>query len=291
MLRTVLFVILGISAGFAFATFLGGGSEPLSSLPRSTGEAWSTDPVAFGNSSVDQRFSELETALAREVAHREALEADLAALNERMAQLASTEAVEVQESRRDQEPDAGFDREEIQERIATRFGGRGNNNREQRANRLVEAGFPPDQAQRIIEREPELRLEALNAQYDAAREGKPFDPRDSRFDPQQQLRDELGETGYETYLEATGQSTSVGVQQVMAVSPGQAAGLQPGDELIAYGGQRVFDTGELNELILDGTPGETVVVDVLRDGQQIQVYVPRGPIGITGGRGGGRGGR
>jgi hypothetical protein len=45
----------------------------------------------------------------------------------------------------------------------------------------------------------------------------------------------------------------------------------------------------LNQLILDGSPGQTVVVDVLRDGQQIQVYVPRGPIGITSGRGRGGG--
>jgi C-terminal processing protease CtpA/Prc len=289
MLRTVLFVILGVSAGFAFATFLGGGSEPLSAPPRTTVDSWPGGATAFENAPLEQRFSALESALAREVAHRESLEADLAALNERMAKLATADTGEDQGGGSEQEPPTGFDRDEIQDRIAARFGGRGSNNPEQRANRLIDAGFSPDQAQRIIERESELRLEALNAQYDAAREGEPFNPRDIRFDPQQQLRDELGETGYENYLEATGQSTSVGVQQVMAGSAGQAAGLQPGDELIAYGGQRVFDTGDLNQLILDGAPGETVVVDVLRDGQQIQVYVPRGPIGITGGRGmGGR---
>ena len=70
----------------------------------------------------------------------------------------------------------------------------------------------------------------------------------------------------------------------------QAAGLQTGDEVIAYAGERVFNISDLNQLILEGAPGQTVVVDVLRDGQQIQVYVPRGPIGITGGRGGGMGG-
>jgi S1-C subfamily serine protease len=75
----------------------------------------------------------------------------------------------------------------------------------------------------------------------------------------------------------------------MAGSAGQAAGLQPGDQVVSYGGERVFSTSDLNQLILDGAPGQTVVVDVLRDGQQIQVYVPRGPIGITGGRGMGGG--
>jgi S1-C subfamily serine protease len=100
----------------------------------------------------------------------------------------------------------------------------------------------------------------------------------------------LGDASYERYLEATGQSTSIGVQRVMEGSAGQAAGLQVGDQVIAYAGERVFRTSDLNKLILEGTPGQSVIVDVLRDGQQIQVFMPRGPIGITSGRGGGRGG-
>ena len=47
--------------------------------------------------------------------------------------------------------------------------------------------------------------------------------------------------------------------------------------------QRVFDMDELNNLTIDGQPGETVAVDVLRGGQPMQLYLPRGPIGITGG--------
>ena len=50
-----------------------------------------------------------------------------------------------------------------------------------------------------------------------------------------------------------------------------------------YAGQRVFNVGELNNLTFEGTPGESVVVDVVRDGQQLQLVVPRGPIGIGGG--------
>ena len=34
---------------------------------------------------------------------------------------------------------------------------------------------------------------------------------------------------------------------------------------------------------LEGTPGESVVVDVRRGGQNVQLVMPRGPIGITGG--------
>jgi hypothetical protein len=39
---------------------------------------------------------------------------------------------------------------------------------------------------------------------------------------------------------------------------------------------------DLNELILEGRSGEPVTVDVLRDGQPIQVLLPRGPLGISG---------
>jgi hypothetical protein len=45
--------------------------------------------------------------------------------------------------------------------------------------------------------------------------------------------------------------------------------------------------GELNALILEGQPGAPVTVDVLRDGQPMQVVMPRGPLGIAG-RGFGR---
>jgi S1-C subfamily serine protease len=74
----------------------------------------------------------------------------------------------------------------------------------------------------------------------------------------------------------------VRVGGVLASSPAEHAGLAPGDEVVAYGGRRVFDMRYLNELILEGRPGEPVIVDVLRDGQPIQVLLPRGPLGISG---------
>jgi S1-C subfamily serine protease len=70
---------------------------------------------------------------------------------------------------------------------------------------------------------------------------------------------------------------------VLPGSPGEKAGLRAGDEVVSYAGQRVFNVGELNSLTFEGTPGESVVVDVVRDGQQLQLVVPRGPIGIGGG--------
>jgi len=99
----------------------------------------------------------------------------------------------------------------------------------------------------------------------------------------QTLRTELGDGDYERYRDALGLPAAIGIGSVLASSPAERAGLQSGDEIVSYGGQRVFDMDELNGLTIEGQPGETVAVDVLRDGQPIQLYLPRGPIGITGG--------
>ncbi len=286
MLRTALFLILGVSAGFALATFMAGGSDSLPVMPAERVEAWQGSVSANEFLPLVERLELLESTLDTEIALRAILQAELAAITEHMAELQGADGAgdSRNEPRRE-----NLDWAAIQERVAERFGDRRRDDPDRRLNQLVEAGFSLDQAQHITERESELRLEALYAQYDAVRKGELFDPRAGRFDPPDQLRQELGDASYERYLGATGQSTSISVQSVMAGSAGQAAGLQPGDQVVSYGGERVFSTSDLNQLILDGAPGQTVVVDVLRDGQPIQVYVPRGPIGITGGRGMGGG--
>jgi predicted metalloprotease with PDZ domain len=282
MLRTLLFLILGVSAGFAFATFMADGSDSLPGMPAERVEAWQGSVSANEFLPLAERLELLEITLDTEIALRESLQAELAAITEQMAELQGADgAGDSQDEPRRENLDVAA--------IQARFGDRRGDDPDRRLNQLVEAGFSPDQAQHITERESELQLEALYAQYDRVLEGEPFDPRAGRFDPQDQLRQELGDASYERYLDATGQSTSISVQSVMAGSAGQTAGLQPGDQVVSYGGERVFSTSDLNQLILDGSPGQTVVVDVLRDGQQIQVYVPRGPIGITSGRGRGGG--
>ncbi|MDH3339232.1 MAG: PDZ domain-containing protein, partial [Gammaproteobacteria bacterium] len=79
-------------------------------------------------------------------------------------------------------------------------------------------------------------------------------------------------------------STSVMVGSVIESSPGQRAGLQAGDLIIRYDGTRVFSTWELNQQTMQGEPGQSVVVDIVRDGMTMQVVLPRGPIGVSTGR-------
>ena len=129
----------------------------------------------------------------------------------------------------------------------------------------------------------------MQAQYEMRRSGEEFDRSDIRLNPEAALRAEIGDAEYEQFLAANGRQTSVVIGSVFESSPGQTAGLQSGDQIVAYSGQRVFDTSDLNRQIMQGEPGQNVVVDIVRDGIPMQVVMPRGPIGVMTGRG--RGGR
>jgi hypothetical protein len=152
--------------------------------------------------------------------------------------------------------------------------------REQRlAVDLIVAGFAPDRAEWINRRVQELRIQAVQAQCEARREGRP-PPADVEAAT---LRTELGDRDYERYLTATGRPTGVNILGVLASSPAERAGLQQRDEIFSYDGQRVFNVQELNELSLGGTSGEPVVVDVRRDRQNLRIVLPRGPVGVLSG--------
>jgi hypothetical protein len=38
---------------------------------------------------------------------------------------------------------------------------------------------------------------------------------------------------------------------------------------------------ELTQQTMQGEPGESVVVDIVRDGAPMQIVLPRGPIGVA----------
>jgi hypothetical protein len=47
----------------------------------------------------------------------------------------------------------------------------------------------------------------------------------------------------------------------------------------------VYNVFELNQLQLQGAESGTVRVDILRDGQPMQLQMPQGPLGIQANRG------
>ena len=221
---------------------------------------------------LEERIEALERAVSDERYARQLLQDELFVLTSEIEALTATRAQDTSEpaERIDVAPSAS----------ASRRGG----GVEGRVARLIEAGFAPGQAEWIVQREAQLQMEAVQARYDAERNGDAMDFFQSRATAGNALRDELGDTDYQRYLDASGLPTSVAVSSVLGSSPAERAGLRPGDQIVSYDGNRIFSMSDLTRQTLEGQPGEQVVVDILRDGVSMQVVVPRGPIGIYGGR-------
>jgi hypothetical protein len=275
VLKTALLLISGAALALGAVALLGRQEKPLvaptaaESAPRNAGMA--------SSASLAERVAELETRLAAVLDEQRDLQTELAALNGALQQGAAPASESAQAPEPPTDEPAPFLR-------TSGFRGAPDSADAlaQRVERLIAAGFAPDRAQWLVQREAQLRMDALYSQYQAAREGTPRDPR-AFLDTTSALRAEIGDSEYEHYLEATGRPTNVAVGQVLASSPAEQAGLKPGDRIVAYAGERVFDMRDINALTLKGEPGQPVAVDVLRDGATVQLYVPRGPIGIFGG--------
>lgn len=224
---------------------------------------------------LEKRLHSLESALETERQARQWLEEELLYLGSELERLSMQGHADGQAAT---EPEPGA-AEPTPERTATRTRGIARD-----LARLVNAGFTQTEAEWVLRRESELQMQALRERYEAERRGEApdyFSGRDAAGDV---LRTELGDEAYERYLEANRRSISVTVGSVLESSPAQAAGLVAGDEIVSYNGRRVFDLSDLTTLTKEGEPGQSVVVDILRGGQPMQVVIPRGPLGITGGR-------
>ncbi|HEY8521747.1 MAG TPA: PDZ domain-containing protein [Gammaproteobacteria bacterium] len=276
-----------VVAGFAAGLWLAGGPEPgfveegfepSASTSVSPSPARSGDAAGETAGELRERLARVEAALRAEREQRAELEARLEELD---AQVAALERA----TRGAPSAPAGQQVAETTERRAraARFGGPAEDDRPL-AEVLVAAGFSTDRAAWIERRVAELPMELLRAQYEARRTGGPPEGPGVFGGVRQALRAELGDAEYERYLQALGRPTAVPVRGVLPSSPAEQAGLLPGDEIVAYDGKRVFDTRDLNRLTLEGEPGQPVLVDIVRNGQRLQVVMPRGPIGVTGGR-------
>ncbi len=274
MVRKIIIVVLLLAAGVAIAMYIHGGSAPARPVEAFKPRTDASDA---------DRIADLERALAAEVERGHSLETRLGELEGRLGQrfggnrgAADGATVEERRNARNQFGNGNFDPAAMLEQ-----------RRQRQIERLVAAGFTADRAEWINRRTQELELQQQQAQADAQRNGTPF----RRVDTETALRKDMGDAEYEKYLAALGQPTNVRVMDVLATSAAEKSGLRAGDQIVSYAGTRVFDNDDLTTLTRQGTPGETVTVEVQRDGQTVQVQVPRGVLGVqsAGGRGPGGG--
>lgn len=281
MVKTVALVLAGLAAGFAVA-FMLKPSAPSGDDPSAEPGAPAAMPVMHGDAASTARVAALEDALAAEAEQRALLEARLDELTTQIEELraSAARAPDARNTNEQRFPDPAAVEQFIRDRVPGPVSADELERRQ--IERLVAAGFAPDRAEWINRRTQELRMQALQAQYDATRAGRPLDAT-TALAGERTLRSELGDADYERYLTALNRPTSVAVRDVLASSPAERAGLEPGDEVVAYDGQRVFDMNDLNALTFEGAAGESVIVEVQRGGQNIRLLMPRGPLGVTGG--------
>jgi C-terminal processing protease CtpA/Prc len=224
---------------------------------------------------LERRVAALEQALVIERDARQLLQEELSYLSgnltgasDSLAGISDVQSIESGES--------------IQSTGTVRRSGRWGRSRDPgvRRQRLVENGFSPQEADHVIRRESELLMASLQARYEARVSGERADVPD----PSLTLRTELGDEAYGRYLEASGRPVTVTVSNIYEGSPALTAGLRPGDEIVRYDGSRVFNMSDISRLTLEGAPGENVIIEVTRDGVPMQLSIPRGPLGVSGGR-------
>jgi C-terminal processing protease CtpA/Prc len=276
MKLVVIASIASFAAAFAAASYIYM-ADTVPEAPAGTTEATSTFDAGLP---VEERVAALERAVSDERLARQYLQEEVFYLTSELERVSGNgnfrQADEVRAAQAEDEASNS--------RMSRREENRRRNSLEGRMERLIEAGFLPSQASMIVQRESELQMDSIKARYEAERSGDPTDFFRSRNASSQVLRDELGDADYERYLVANDRSTSVSVSSVIESSPAQSAGLLPGDEIVRYDGERVFSMTDLTRQAIDGTAGQNIVVDIMRDGTPMQVVMPRGPIGISGGR-------
>jgi hypothetical protein len=221
----------------------------------------------------DAALDAMAELLDREVEERLRLADEMAELRERLARLeaslpASGTGQSAAASARPAPPQRGGGRGELTEAA------------------FIEAGFEPDRAAFLQQAHDEIAMAQLYLRDQAAREGW---LRSARFADEQRalqqrlegLRDGMTDEEYARYLYALGRPNQVSIRRVLSGSAAEAAGLQAGDVLVRYDGRRIYESGEVRVSSRGGEPGETVAVEVLRDGRRIQTYMPRGPLGVS----------
>ncbi|WP_163832148.1 PDZ domain-containing protein [Spartinivicinus ruber] len=148
--------------------------------------------------------------------------------------------------------------------------------RSKKREQLEKAGFDPKTIQRINE----IRMKQLQSYYEAIRNPG---TKQSRTSFSEAVRKELGDTTYDRYLYATGESNRVRISEVYETSPSEKAGLKAGDIILSYDDERIFTTSDLYRQLRKGEAGESIPVRVRhKNGNESTIYLPRGPFGFKG---------
>jgi hypothetical protein len=151
------------------------------------------------------------------------------------------------------------------------------------AQKLSALGLDEREVERIRGIWDRYEMALIEIQHRRAREGETINKgrlAHDRLAIELRAQQELGDDGYDALLYATDRDNRVILADVLQSSPAAAAGLQSGDEVIAFDGVRIFRPRDLLRLTATGEKGEWVEISVLRDGVLEREHVQRGPLGV-----------
>ncbi|MEW8270668.1 MAG: PDZ domain-containing protein [Candidatus Thiodiazotropha taylori] len=150
---------------------------------------------------------------------------------------------------------------------------------------LLSAGVDSVTVEEIVRRRNELDLKRLELRDTAIRGGyidteRYRDELNELLAQDISIREEFGDDVYDRFLYNNGQSNRIRIDSVMMNSAAEQAGFKPGDMIMDYDEQRLFDYTDLQQATTQGTRDEYVSVTVERDGEQMMLWIPRGPMGV-----------
>jgi hypothetical protein len=152
---------------------------------------------------------------------------------------------------------------------------------QQETNQLLAAGFSMNRIQWLRMRAEELETNRKRSDTERLKSGLPVElDLAHRLDRDLDLVDEIGADEYEKYRAALGRANTIKVTSVDRGGIAESAGMKTGDEIIKYGGQRVYNMGQVTAIAEKGRPGEMVAIEVLREGRPLQLSALKGELGI-----------
>ena len=265
-------VVFGIAIGLMMADDSG---PPTASVPTPEVDRATPAAAAAENFEAAERsaasIGELNRLLQNEIRARQALAQKLEILSRQVAALDSAAGLDTTAGSADQ-PVAGAHDSELPE--AGWF--------DQQA--LLDSGMDSSLANELKLIFEQSEMDRLYLRHRAVREG--WDREQTRSEMQtlesreDELRERLGDSAYDAYLYASGQTNRVAVTSVLASAQAGQAGIKSGDHILRYDSQRIYNWMDLRAATTSGDISDTVPVEVERDGKTLQFYLARGPLGI-----------
>ena len=276
--KTLLLALAALAVGVFVGGYITdpGSDEPTRESAVPMPESATSDPqpatVSEVSTALESRLEQLQRRVDVETRARRALESDLRQTREQLArlerELAAAPPVPVADG------DGEAEQEPAQTPARAWF--------DEEA--LLDSGMEAALAGELRLFFEQLEMERLLLRDRSAREdwerGRLREELRTLDDREQSLRERLGDDGYDAYLYASGQTNRVEVSSVLESAQAGQAGIRSGDYILRYDNERIYNWRDLRNATRSGELTDTIEVEVERDGETLQFYLARGPLGI-----------